>query len=63
MHQTAAGRIWPTTPRAGFYLTGRAAVSYKESVSSSPVPSYKLGKKMTVSVQLSKGGKATHRPA
>ncbi|WP_433193129.1 NAD(P)/FAD-dependent oxidoreductase [Nocardia sp. CA-107356] len=44
---------------ARFYLTGRAAVLYKESVSSSPVPSFKLSKKVTVSVQLSKGGKAT----
>lgn len=46
-----------------FYLTGRAAVLYKEGVSSSPVPSFKLSKKMTVSVQLSKGGKATRRTA
>ncbi|WP_433679245.1 NAD(P)/FAD-dependent oxidoreductase [Nocardia sp. CA-119907] len=46
-----------------FYLTGRAAVLYKESVSSSPVPSFKLSKKMTVSVQLSKGGKATRQTA
>ncbi|MFI6366985.1 NAD(P)/FAD-dependent oxidoreductase [Nocardia sp. NPDC050630] len=44
-----------------FYLTGRAAVLYKESVSSSPLPSFELSKKMTVSVQLSKGGKATRR--
>ncbi|WP_433755856.1 NAD(P)/FAD-dependent oxidoreductase [Nocardia sp. CA-135398] len=46
-----------------FYLTGRAAILYKEGVSSSPVPSFELSKKMTVSVQLSKGGKATRRPA
>ncbi|MEV5837732.1 FAD-dependent oxidoreductase [Nocardia sp. NPDC052112] len=46
-----------------FYLTGRAAVLYKEGVSSSPVPSFKLSKKMTVSVQLSKGGKATRATA
>ncbi|WP_327097309.1 FAD-dependent oxidoreductase [Nocardia vinacea] len=46
-----------------FYLTGRAAVLYKEGVSSSPVPSFQLSKKMTVSVQLSKGGKATRRTA
>ncbi|MFI9511131.1 NAD(P)/FAD-dependent oxidoreductase [Nocardia sp. NPDC052566] len=42
-----------------FYLTGRAAVMYKQAVSSSPVPSMKLSKKMTVSAQLSKGGRAT----
>ncbi|WP_330254047.1 FAD-dependent oxidoreductase [Nocardia sp. NBC_00565] len=46
-----------------FSLTGRAAVLYKGAVSSSPVPSFKLSKKMTVSVQLSKGGKATRRTA
>ncbi len=46
-----------------FYLTGRAAARYKESVSSSPVPTFKLSKRMTVSVQLSKGGKATRATA
>lgn len=46
-----------------FYLTGRAAVMYKESVSSSPVPVFKMSKKVTVGVALSKGGRATRRPA
>ncbi|MEV0252509.1 FAD-dependent oxidoreductase [Nocardia sp. NPDC050712] len=42
-----------------FHLTGRAAVLYKESVSSTPPFTFKMSKRMTVSVQLSKGGKAT----
>ncbi|WP_433590871.1 NAD(P)/FAD-dependent oxidoreductase [Nocardia sp. CA-145437] len=46
------------TPRR-WYLKGRAAVAYKEMVSASPVPSYKLSKHMTVSAQLSNGGRAT----
>ncbi|MGW5923502.1 NAD(P)/FAD-dependent oxidoreductase [Nocardia fluminea] len=46
------------TPRR-LYLTGWAARTYKEMVSSSPVPTFKASKKMTMSVQLSKGGKAT----
>ncbi|MFE6925102.1 NAD(P)/FAD-dependent oxidoreductase [Nocardia sp. NPDC057663] len=46
------------TPRR-FYLTGWAARTYKEMVSSSPVPTFKASKKMTMSVQLSKGGTAT----
>ncbi|MFD0362217.1 NAD(P)/FAD-dependent oxidoreductase [Nocardia sp. GCM10030253] len=46
-----------------YYLSGRAAVRYKETVSSSPVPSFKLSKKVTMSVQLSKGGKATRATA
>ncbi|MEV0295346.1 FAD-dependent oxidoreductase [Nocardia sp. NPDC050710] len=41
------------------HLTGKAAVMYKDAVSSSPVPTFTMSKKMTVSVQLSKGGKAT----
>ncbi|MEV6364716.1 NAD(P)/FAD-dependent oxidoreductase [Nocardia asteroides] len=44
-----------------FYLTGWAARTYKELVSSSPVPSFKMSRKMAVSVQLSKGGAATRR--
>ncbi|MFI2285143.1 NAD(P)/FAD-dependent oxidoreductase [Nocardia beijingensis] len=48
------------SPRRG-YLTGRAAVFYKEAVSSSPVPVFALSKRMTVSVTLSKGGRATRR--
>ncbi|MEV6219361.1 FAD-dependent oxidoreductase [Nocardia sp. NPDC051833] len=50
------------TPRR-FYLTGWAARTYKEMVSSSPVPSFKMSKRMTASVQLSKGGKATRATA
>ena len=46
------------TPRR-LYLTGWAARTYKEMVSSSPVPTFKASKKMTMSVQLSKGGRAT----
>ncbi|MGW0251297.1 NAD(P)/FAD-dependent oxidoreductase [Nocardia goodfellowii] len=46
-----------------FRLTGRAAVLYKESVSSTPPLSFKMSKKMTVSVQLSKGGQATRAAA
>ncbi|GAB2667590.1 NAD(P)/FAD-dependent oxidoreductase [Nocardia goodfellowii] len=46
-----------------FRLTGRAAVLYKESVSSTPPLSFKMSKKMTVSVQLSKGGTATRAAA
>lgn len=42
-----------------WYLKGRAAVFYKESVSGSPVPMFRLSKKMNVSVTLSKGGRAT----
>lgn len=43
---------------ARWYLTGRAAVAYKEFVSSSPVKTYRLSKKMTVSVTVSKAGTA-----
>ncbi|MFD4431858.1 NAD(P)/FAD-dependent oxidoreductase [Nocardia sp. NPDC058497] len=50
------------TPRR-FYLTGWAAKTYKELVSSSPVPTFKASKKMTMSVQLSKGGTATRATA
>ncbi|MEV6659919.1 NAD(P)/FAD-dependent oxidoreductase [Nocardia fluminea] len=46
------------TPRR-LYLTGWAARTYKEMVSSSPVPTFKASKKMTMSVQLSKGGRTT----
>ncbi|WP_194820406.1 NAD(P)/FAD-dependent oxidoreductase [Nocardia sp. XZ_19_385] len=46
-----------------FHLTGRAAVMYKESVSSSPPFAFKMSQKMTVSVQMSKGGKATRATA
>ncbi|NKY87417.1 NAD(P)/FAD-dependent oxidoreductase [Nocardia veterana] len=46
------------TPRR-WYLRGRAAVIYKESVSSSPLPTFRLSRRMTVSVSLSRGGRAT----
>ncbi|MCP2292334.1 NAD(P)/FAD-dependent oxidoreductase [Nocardia amikacinitolerans] len=46
------------TPRR-FHLTGRAAVLYKETVSGSPPKTFRLSKKMTVAVQLSRGGRAT----
>ncbi|NGY58555.1 FAD-dependent oxidoreductase [Lentzea sp. NEAU-D13] len=44
------------------YLKGRAAVVYKEMVSSSPVKMFKLSKRMNVSATVSKGGRATRRP-
>ncbi|MEU8900113.1 FAD-dependent oxidoreductase [Nocardia sp. NPDC048505] len=46
-----------------FYLTGRAARMYKESVSSSPLNAYRMGMKIDIPVQLSKGGKATRATA
>ncbi|MGV9667677.1 NAD(P)/FAD-dependent oxidoreductase [Nocardia niigatensis] len=46
------------TPRR-WYLKGRAAVAYKETVSSSPVPTYKMSKHMTMQVQFTNGGRAT----
>ncbi|GAB3205358.1 NAD(P)/FAD-dependent oxidoreductase [Nocardia tengchongensis] len=46
------------TPRR-WYLKGRAAVAYKEMVSASPVPTYKLSKHVTMQAQLSNGGRAT----
>ncbi|MBF6329836.1 NAD(P)/FAD-dependent oxidoreductase [Nocardia transvalensis] len=45
------------TPKR-WYLTGRAAIFYKESVSSSPLPIFRLSRRMNVSVSLSKGGRA-----
>ncbi|MFE3446950.1 NAD(P)/FAD-dependent oxidoreductase [Nocardia sp. NPDC059180] len=42
-----------------WYLKGRAAVWYKDAVSSSPVPVFRMSRRMTVSVALSKGGRAT----
>lgn len=50
------------TPRR-FYLTGWAARTYKQMVSSSPVPTFKASRKMIMNVQLSKGGKATRATA
>lgn len=50
------------TPRRA-YLTGRAAAFYKESVSGSPVPVYRLSRRVSVPVTLSRGGRANRRPA
>jgi NADH dehydrogenase FAD-containing subunit len=50
------------TPRRA-YLKGRAAVLYKEAVSGSPVKMFRLSKRMTVSATISKGGRATRKPA
>ncbi|MFI0482669.1 NAD(P)/FAD-dependent oxidoreductase [Actinomadura sp. 9N215] len=50
------------TPRRA-YLKGRAAVLYKETVSGGPVKLYRLGKRMNVSATISKGGRATRKPA
>lgn len=49
------------TPRRWF-LSGRAAVAYKEMISGSPLKMYRLSKRVSVSASLSKGGRAT-RPA
>ncbi|WP_280439817.1 NAD(P)/FAD-dependent oxidoreductase [Nocardia cyriacigeorgica] len=46
------------TPRR-WYLKGRPAIWYKAAVSSSPVPVFRMSKRMPVSVTLSKGGRAT----
>ncbi|MFJ9865266.1 NAD(P)/FAD-dependent oxidoreductase [Streptomyces sp. NPDC101165] len=45
------------TPRRA-YLKGRAAVRYKELVSGSPLPFYRLSRRMSVTVALSKAGRA-----
>jgi NADH dehydrogenase FAD-containing subunit len=50
------------TPRRA-YLKGRAAVLYKETVSSSPVKLFRLSKRMNVSATVSRGGRATRKPA
>ncbi|GAA3390788.1 NAD(P)/FAD-dependent oxidoreductase [Cryptosporangium minutisporangium] len=50
------------TPRRA-YLKGRAAVIYKELVSSSPPKMHRLSKRMNVSATLSKGGRVTRQPA
>ena len=50
------------TPRR-LYLTGRAAVRYKDFVSSSPLTTYRLSKRVNVSATLSRGGLATRRAA
>ncbi|WP_433578741.1 NAD(P)/FAD-dependent oxidoreductase [Nocardia brasiliensis] len=41
-----------------FYLTGRAAVTYKESVSASPVPIVRFSRRMNVPVKLRAGRRA-----
>ncbi|UGT41287.1 FAD-dependent oxidoreductase [Nocardia yamanashiensis] len=46
-----------------WYLKGKAAVAYKESVSSSPVPTFKMSKHVAVRAQLSNGGRATRKTA
>ncbi|MFJ8113732.1 NAD(P)/FAD-dependent oxidoreductase [Streptomyces sp. NPDC096132] len=45
------------TPRRA-YLKGRLAVRYKEAVSSSPVPFYRLSRRMNVTATVSKAGRA-----
>ncbi|MET9956515.1 FAD-dependent oxidoreductase [Streptomyces sp. NPDC006339] len=49
------------TPRRS-YLSGRAAVAYKEMVSGSPLMTYRFSKRMNVTTIVSKGGRATRRP-
>ncbi|WP_280235217.1 NAD(P)/FAD-dependent oxidoreductase [Nocardia cyriacigeorgica] len=46
------------TPRR-WYLKGRVAVWYKDAVSSSPVPVFRMTRRIPVSVTLSTGGRAT----
>ncbi|MCP2340753.1 NAD(P)/FAD-dependent oxidoreductase [Actinomadura rupiterrae] len=46
------------TPRR-FALTGRAAVLYKEAVSSSPIPFFRMSRRFNVYPYLSKGGRTT----
>lgn len=48
------------TPRR-FILTGRLAARYKEAVSSSPVPFFRLSRRFNVYPYLSKGGRTTRR--
>ncbi|MFI1918646.1 NAD(P)/FAD-dependent oxidoreductase [Nocardia sp. NPDC020380] len=50
------------TPRR-WYLKGRAAVFYKESVSASPWPSFKMHRHMAPPVKFSNGGRATRATA
>ncbi|KQX72230.1 FAD-dependent oxidoreductase [Streptomyces sp. Root1310] len=50
------------TPRR-MHLTGRSAVAYKELVSASPLTTYRLSKRMNVTTIISKGGRATRKPA
>ncbi|WP_433891738.1 NAD(P)/FAD-dependent oxidoreductase [Streptomyces sp. CA-111067] len=46
------------TPRRA-YLTGRLAVTYKNVVSGSPIPVYRISKRVAVSIALFRGGRAT----
>ncbi|WAZ23630.1 FAD-dependent oxidoreductase [Streptomyces cinnabarinus] len=48
---------------ARWWLTGRSAVMYKEFVSGSPLLTYRFSKRMNVTTVVSKGGRATRRPA
>ncbi|WP_207892117.1 NAD(P)/FAD-dependent oxidoreductase [Streptacidiphilus pinicola] len=50
------------TPRR-LHLTGRFAVAYKETVSGSPLLTYRLSKRVNVTTAVSKGGRATRTPA
>ncbi|MDQ0578623.1 NAD(P)/FAD-dependent oxidoreductase [Streptomyces rishiriensis] len=49
------------TPRR-LHLTGRIAVAYKETVSGSPLTTYRFSKRMNVTTIVSKGGRATRNP-
>ncbi|WP_329276733.1 NAD(P)/FAD-dependent oxidoreductase [Streptomyces sp. NBC_01451] len=50
------------TPRRT-HLTGRSAAAYKEMVSGSPLTTYRFSKRMNVTTIVSKGGRATRKPA
>ncbi|WP_405623566.1 NAD(P)/FAD-dependent oxidoreductase [Streptomyces sp. NBC_00076] len=50
------------TPRR-MHLTGRSAAAYKEMVSGSPLTTYRFSKRMNVTTIVSKGGRATRKPA
>ena len=50
------------TPRR-MHLTGRIAVAYKETVSGSPLTTYRFSKRLTVTTIVSRGGRATREPA
>ncbi|MHC0433049.1 NAD(P)/FAD-dependent oxidoreductase [Streptomyces sp. O3] len=50
------------TPRR-LRLTGRSAVAYKAMISGSPLKTYRFSKRVNVTTILSKGGRATRRPA
>ncbi|NUU21762.1 MAG: FAD-dependent oxidoreductase [Streptomycetaceae bacterium] len=45
-----------------FFLTGRAAVRYKEAVSSSTISTFRMSRKFNTVVTLSKGGRVTRKP-